>query len=218
VPDVDPNQAVIGARASLRDTAKWIVTIVGATIVLVVGGGLIAKIADLDWVPRLWAAGSLVVLTMVCLVPLRAAIDIVAAKLATFEQIARSREYDQTRRIVDGWLRGQYPPEIAIVERLYQQYQQQTEIANDARRTAGERDAANEELDELQPRVREILELSNTEFLRLKFETLVRSTTIVLPVIGVALFIFFDLHASRRSNGEAAFQTGSVANCLGRRR
>ena len=50
--DTDPNKQYADARASLRDTARWMVTILGATVVLVIGGGLIAKIADLDWEPE----------------------------------------------------------------------------------------------------------------------------------------------------------------------
>ena len=53
--DTDPLKQYVDARTSLRDTAKWIVTILGATVVLVIGGGLIARIADLEWEPRLVA-------------------------------------------------------------------------------------------------------------------------------------------------------------------
>lgn len=100
--EADANQALVAARANLKDTAKWIVTILGATIVLVIGGGLIAKIADLDWIPRLVAAGSLLALTVACLFPLRSAINIIAAKVESFQNIAESKEYASTRAIVNG--------------------------------------------------------------------------------------------------------------------
>jgi len=56
--DTDPNKGFGDARSSLRDTAKWIVSILGATVVLVIGGGLIAKIPDLEMQPRIVSANS----------------------------------------------------------------------------------------------------------------------------------------------------------------
>jgi hypothetical protein len=190
VPEPDADQGFSSARANLKETAKWIVTIVGATIVLVVGGGLIAKIADLDWTPRLIAAGSLLVLTLVCLIPLRAAIDIIAARLASFQAVAKSEEYAETRAIVNGWMAGHYNASINSVEKLYDEYLKQITIANDKEKSADERQKANAAIAALQPRIREIIELANTELLRLKFEALVRATTLVLPLIGAALFVF----------------------------
>lgn len=190
MPEPDTDQGFSSARANLKETAKWIVTIVGATIVLVIGGGLIAKIADLDFIPRLIAAGSLVILTLVCLVPLRAAIDIIAARLASFQSVAQSQEYARTRAIVNGWMAGHYNPTIDTVEKLYGEYQKQTAIANDKDKSADDRQKANIAIAALQPRIREIIELANTELLRLKFDALVRATMCVLPFIGAALFIF----------------------------
>jgi hypothetical protein len=212
VPDADPNQALMAARANLKDTAKWIVTIIGATIVVVIGGGMIAKIADLDWVPRLVAAGSLLVLTVVCLVPLRATIDIVAARLIPFQWIAESEDYEETREIVDGWI-GHFPAVIGTVQRLYAEYVLQTANANNAQtqlnalqqavqtpavlqQAVDARNAlqeANRRLKGLQPRIRDVIELSNTEFLRLKFESLVRASAwniVLLFIGGAALFVF----------------------------
>jgi hypothetical protein len=190
VPDANPNQDLIDARTTLRDTAKWIVTIVGTTIVLVIGGGLIAKIADLDWAPRLIAAGSLLVLTMACLIPLRAAIDIVAARLVPFGTIVRSGEYEQARQFVNGLIRDQFPPDINTVQKVGEEYSRQTAIANNPNSTDAARGDAVEALDELEPRITAIIEISNTELLRLKFNSLVRSTTFVLPLIGASLFVF----------------------------
>lgn len=190
MPDADPNRAYVDARTSLKDTAKWIVTIAGSTIVLVIGGGLIAKIGDLDWIPRLIAAASLLFLTMVCLVPLRAAIDIIAAKIATFELIAISPQYRQARATVDGWMRDYFPKPIDTVRGLYDEYLKQVTIANDNHAHEQDREKARKAVAELQPRVRDIIELSNTEFLRLKFDWMVTTTTFTLPFIGASLFIF----------------------------
>jgi len=190
VPKRDTDSEFSSARANLKETAKWIVTIIGATIVLVIGGGLIAKIADLDLIPRLIAAGSLVILTLACLVPLRAAIDIVAARLVPFQSVAESNEYAATRAVVNGWMAGHYNPAINSVEKLYAAYQNQTAIANDQTKSAADRETANAHLKGLQPRITEIIELANTELLRLKFDALVRTTTFVLPFIGAALFVF----------------------------
>jgi hypothetical protein len=79
---------------------------------------------------------------------------------------------------------------INTVGTLYAEYQNQTAIANDQNRTAADRAAANTALEALQPRIREIIELANTELLRLKFEALVRATMWVLPLIGAPLFVF----------------------------
>lgn len=190
MPNADPNKAFADARSSLKDTAKWIVTIVGATIVLVIGGGLVAKIADLEGIPRFAAAGSLLFLTAVCLIPLRAAIDIIAAKIATFESIATSDEYTRTRKNVDHWMRDYYAPPIGTVKDLYQEYVKQAHVVNDSRASQQDRERATRAIGELQPSVREIIELSNTEFLRLKFDWMVHTTTLLLPLIGLALFVF----------------------------
>jgi hypothetical protein len=208
VADADPNQAVIGARANLKDTAKWIVTILGAMIVLVIGGGLIAKIADLDWIPRLVAAASLLALTLVCLFPLRAAIDIIAAKIESFQNIAESREYGATREIVNSWLAQRDKGKLASVEGLYEEFERYTNIANDKHKSHAEREHANEQLDKLQPRVRDAIELSNTEYLRLKFDRMVRVTVGVLPVIGIALFIFLiSTHSNDQTEKQLAEPT-----------
>ena len=99
--DTDPNKQYVDARASLRDTAKWIVTILGATVVLVIGGGLIARIADLDWLPRLVTAACLLVLALTCMIPLKAAIDIVADKSTPLKEMARSADFTAARGFVN---------------------------------------------------------------------------------------------------------------------
>ncbi len=79
---------------------------------------------------------------------------------------------------------------LATVEGVYAEYERYTKIANDKHKPAHERQHANEQLDKLQPRVMEAIELSNTEYLRLKFDRMVRVTAGILPAIGIALFIF----------------------------
>lgn len=188
--DTDPNKQYVDARASLRDTAKWIVTILGAVVVLVIGGGLIAKIADLDLEQRLVTAVSLLVLALMCMIPLKTAIDIVAAKLTPLQEMALSPDLAATRQVVNGWLNGHYPPAIDSVEKLYMEYRDQAAIANDAKRSKHDRNAASDVLAELQPRIREVIEVTNTENLRLKFESLLRTMLFTLPVVGIALFVF----------------------------
>jgi hypothetical protein len=190
VPDADPNQAVIDARANLKDTAKWIVTILGATIVLVIGGGLIGKIADLDWPQRALAALSLLAVAALCLPPLQAAAEIVASRLTSFRYMVDEREFARTRVVVNNWLRDEYPPELHSVQNLYDQYMQRVRIVNDGNRPQAVRDQAQAELDELQPYVNETVELLSTEFLRLKFDRLVHRTMYVLPFMAAALFGF----------------------------
>jgi hypothetical protein len=205
MPDANPNQEWIDARVNLKDTAKWIVTILGATVVLVVGGGLIAKIADLSWGPRLFAAGSLLALTVACLIPLRAAIGIIAAKLVSFQEIATSPDYAQTRAMVNSWLAQRDRGEIATIEGLYQDYEAQTEIVNDPQSTADEQKDANDTLDQLQLRMTEAHEVFNTQFLQLKFNWMVRVTTCVLPAIGIALFVFLiSTHSDDRTEKQLA--------------
>ena len=190
MPKNNPDASFADTRTSLRDTAKWIVAILGATIVLVIGGGLIAKVADLGWERRLIAASCLLLLTLLCLVPLRAAIGIVAARISPFEDVARADEYAEARRTINRWLAKHYPAGINTVEKLYQEYLDQTAIANDAGKSDAERKQANSELEELQPRVKEVIELCNTEALRIRFDKLVTRTSNVLPFIGATLFIF----------------------------
>ncbi|HEY1982829.1 MAG TPA: hypothetical protein VGH13_22350 [Xanthobacteraceae bacterium] len=188
--DTDPNKVFADSRASLKDTAKWIVTIIGATVVLVIGGGLVAKIADLDWTQRLFAAGSLLVLTMACLVPLGKAIDIVAAKLVSFDEIATSKLYKPTRKTVNGWMANYISPVVGTVEALHREYLKQSHILNNPNSRDDEKSLASTRLAALQPRVKQIIELSNTEFLRGKFDALIICTKRVLVLILGSLFAF----------------------------
>ena len=174
----------------MRDTAKWIVTILGATVVLVIGGGLIAKIADLDWEPRLIAAFCLLALAFLCMVPLKAAIDIVATKLTALEQMAEAKEFEAARNVVDKWLEGSRDPAVNTVEKLHRLYVAQSSIANDTTKTQQERDDAAAVLLTLQPYIRETIEVTNTEYLRLRFDAMLRRTLYTLPFVGAALFVF----------------------------
>lgn len=85
---------------------------------------------------------------------------------------------------------GHYDSRIDTVEKPYNEYRNQIGIANDARRPQQDRDDANGVLQELQPRIREIIELTSTEQLRLKFGSLLHATLSILPIVGFALFIF----------------------------
>jgi hypothetical protein len=188
--DADPNQASVSARANLKDTAKWIVTILGATIVLIIGGGLIAKIADLDLTQRLITAGCLLVLMLLCMIPLRAAIDIIATKLESFQNIATSPEYAQARAIVNRWLAQVDTDELATVEGRYAEFLKQTRIRNNKHSSHQQKNDATDRLLELQQRITDASELSNTEYLRLKFDRMVCRTTGVLPGIAIVLAVF----------------------------
>ncbi|HLH91524.1 MAG TPA: hypothetical protein VKX28_23990 [Xanthobacteraceae bacterium] len=190
MPDEDPNKRFGDARATLRETSKWIVTILGATVVLVIGGGLVAKIADLDTTQRFIAAAALVALTLFCLWPLRDALKVIANKLASFDEMVRLPDYEQARADVDHWIAGQYPAAIGTMGRLHHRYVELTRIVNDPAIPELLRNDAESELDELQPRIKEVMELANTQFLRLRFEKLEKTTIWVLPGIGFALFIF----------------------------
>lgn len=214
MPDADPNQALIDARANLKDTAKWIVTILGATIVLVIGGGLIAKIADLDWLHRLLAAGSLLVLTIGCLFPLLDAIDIVAASVNSFREIATSLNTEQVRvrAIVDALLAQRGTGPTASLEGLYAEFERRTEAvthaATDPNTTVFQRQLGNAALGRIQPYVREAIELANTQLLRLKFNQMLRRMRVALFVIGAALFVFLiSLHTDTQTEKQLAQPT-----------
>ena len=187
--EANSNPIYSDSQTRIRDTAKWLVTILGATIVVVIGGGLIARIPDLDLPYRLIAAGCLLVLTILCVIPLREATDIVASRLTTWERMATSDEFAPTRRIVDSWMAGHYPKKIGTVADLYREYADTTEISNDGSAARADRDAADRLLAELEPRIREITELCATEHLSQKFKRLVQSMTVLLPFIGFVLFV-----------------------------
>lgn len=206
--DPDPNQALISARANLKDTAKWIVSILGATIVLVIGGGLIAKIADLDFTQRVLAAGCLLALMLLCLIPLQAAIGIIAAKLESFQNIATSPEYAPTREIVNRWLAQVDIGKLATIEGRYHEFVEQTRIVNKPAKSHAEKEDrknANDALDELQPRINDAIEFANTEYLRLKFDRMIFRTKAVLPLLAIVLALFFVLiHTDDRTEKQLA--------------
>lgn len=126
----------------------------------------------------------------VCLVPLKGAIDIVAAKLTPLERMAVGLEFGDARKVVNEFLAAGYPPAINSIAKLYQTYLEQTRITNDLSKPQAERDAASEKLGRLQPYLREVIEITNTEFLRLKFDSMLRMTIRTLPFVGAALFGF----------------------------
>jgi hypothetical protein len=189
MPDADPAKPFTDSRTNLRETAKWIVTILGATVVLVIGGGLIAKISDLDWEPRLAAAISLVALAGLCLIPLSAAVEVIASKPVPLRDMATSADFAATRTVLDDWLNGPYPAQIDTVAKLYARYTNDTAALNNAASDA-ERKAAQQALGELQPYIKEVVELCSTENMRLKFERMVARSKVVLPGIAIALFVF----------------------------
>ena len=124
------------------------------------------------------------------MIPLKAAIDIVAAKLTPLREMALSPDYAAAREIVNAWLQGHYPPAIDGVDKLYNEYRDQASIANDPARSQQDRDEAIAVLRELQRRIREVIEVTNTEYLRVKFDLLLRRTQRALPVVAIALFVF----------------------------
>jgi hypothetical protein len=186
--DADANKGYLDARNSLRETTKWIVTILGATIVLVIGGGLIAKVSDLDTWRLIVALLALFGLAIACLYPLQAAVDIIAARLVTFRSIAEDGEYEDARDVVDNWIRDYYPPDINTVVTLRAEFDRQTHIVNT--RDGEAREEAEGELDELEPRVREVIELANTELLTERFDALVKLMKRALVAVGFCLVIF----------------------------
>jgi hypothetical protein len=84
-----------------------------------------------------------------------------------------------------------FDPRINSVAKLYDEYLAQERIAHGQVAATDEgRQAAQKALLALQPRIREVIELANTEFLRLKFDRLVTATIRVLPIMAIALFVF----------------------------
>ncbi len=188
--DADPNKKYEDQRAALRDTAKWIVTILGATVVLVIGGGLVAKITDLDATQRFNAGLCLVALVVLCLIPLFCAIGIVSAPTAPLEDLAKKWRYCGSRRAVNKLFHIYYDARFTSVEALYEEYERQAKRAGEGNKDEKE-DAAGR-LEKLQPWIRQASEATNTEYLRRKFRTMVVTTALILPLIGVALFGFLN--------------------------
>ena len=186
----DPNQHLIDARTNLRDTAKWIVAILGAFVVFLVGTGSLSNIGALDS-PQLGVA--LVAIAAVGLLaglPFLLGLNIIASRILSFEEMAMSPKFAGARENVDLWLGPQYPtqPPINGVRLLFERAAIVTQQSRAG--TAAQKAQADLELKELEPRVHEVIELCNTEHLRLKFEEFRNSLFVCLALIGVASVIF----------------------------
>ena len=188
----NPNQPFIDTRTNLRDTAKWIVAILGAFIVFLVGTGSLANIGALDNGPRLWTA--LIAIAAVGLLawrPFFLGLNLIASRIRSFEDMATSREFADTRQRVNSWLGPQYPTQPHPINSVRLLFVRTTVVTQQSRAgTDAEKAQANAELTELQPRVREVIELCNTEYLRLKFDELRDTLFVCLALIGVASVVF----------------------------
>jgi len=165
----------------------------------VIGGGLIAKIPDLEMQPRIVSAVALLVLAAACLIPLIQAIDIVAQRTTPLKEMATSDKLARTRANVNALIESHYPPVINTVEKLYKEYQDATNILNDDAQPKAARDDAAKFLKSLQPSIREIIELCSTDHLQQKFDSLRSNIKGPLGIIAVALLAF--LIFSHREDG-----------------
>ena len=97
------------ARARIRDAAKWIVTISGSALVLVVGGGVLANIPKLETTRMLVASVALVGLGVVCLVPLLKVVRILVSPFLSFQEIVENQtpEYVEPKKRTEKYLASQ---------------------------------------------------------------------------------------------------------------
>jgi len=160
MPDSDPYRVYADARTRIRDAAKWLVTILGSVIVLIIGGGLIANIPNLDFFHILGASVCLISLTALAAFPLWSAIRILVSPFESFEQIATKKEYQSLRDSLDAHLRTINTPELDTVDKLKTKRAEQLKLLN-ASPAPNEAAvlAVTTELDKLEPKIREVIEL-----------------------------------------------------------
>ena len=89
------------ARTRIRDAAKWIVSVLASAIVVIIGGGLIANIPTLDTWHIVGASMCLFGLTVLCVIPLLGAIDILVAPFSSFQTMTEDPVYADLRSEVE---------------------------------------------------------------------------------------------------------------------
>lgn len=97
------------ARVRIRDAAKWMVTISGSALVLVVGGGVLANIPKLETSRMLVASTALVGLGVICLVPLLKVVRILVSPFLSFQEILDNDtpEYVESKKRTEKYLASQ---------------------------------------------------------------------------------------------------------------
>lgn len=116
--DANPYSVFGDARTRIRDTAKWIVTILGSTIVLVIGGGLYANLPSLGAPRMYYASAALTALAIFCVVPLIFVIDILVSPFASFEALNASCKYKKEKTLVDTYLLTTQPTGLHSIDAI----------------------------------------------------------------------------------------------------
>jgi len=118
--DSDPLADFKNARATMRETAKWIISGGGALIVLVVGASTVSSLGTMSWDrPRLWAALFSAALGFVlCWAPFTRAVTVLRPESIPLRNFAHppDQKYRNVRDKVGDLLNGQLPMQYPSIE------------------------------------------------------------------------------------------------------
>jgi hypothetical protein len=179
-------------RANIREMARWLILGLGAILTFAVGGSGLAPLGALEWWPRfslaifclLAAAGS-------CVWPLIQAIDIMTMRTYGVDEVYFSPRFANARaKVEEQLLNGNWYVSYKNFESLRQLFDGVIE------------DVKQQEIDELPLelkyydqvafKVREAFEFAVTQNLRERFDDLLKTLKLVLPVF-LALMVMFAI-------------------------
>jgi hypothetical protein len=187
------------ARQRVRETAKWVVTILGSALVLVVGGGLLADIPSLD-TPRMFiAGGALVALLISCAYPLTIVIEMIASPFRPFHEIIADKEFDAEIARADAYLKSSYPTKFGSVKRL--QERRDSLLAELASAPKWTRRPIELERERVEAVIREVIELLTIWKLESRFNSFKSLMKRMLILFAVSLLLLLGaLHGERQTN------------------
>lgn len=189
-PAAAGDASFVQARATLRDTAKWVLSGFGALLILVVGGTTISQFGALDpddW--RFWLAVTFGAIGLVlCVFPLRFALAVLTPESISLKSMAqaqsgvRRRAFKRVEKILEGQL-----PEGSVRTFLsqYDLYAQQAESVDSAQRAK-----AVAMLDALAGQYGQVAQLCLTTLVRTQFDELMVALSVSGAVIVPAFLIF----------------------------
>ena len=199
--DADSYGVFRDARGRIRETAKWIVTILGSVLVLIVGGGLIANIPTLESFRMHVAEGALFTLAFACVVPLILAINILASPFLSFQELVdeKTPEYEDAKKKVDAYLATQPGEAKTIADIAKRRNEINTAPQSDS---WWERHKTESEQAQLEERIRGVIELASIRVLETRF----RHFRWVMAIVGVVAavcvgFLFWAFHKEEGAAG-----------------
>src|SRR5262245_4976839 len=156
-------------RGRVRDAARWLVTILGSALVLIIGGGLISNIGTLPSGEFRVSVAALALLFLISVIPLITVIKILVPSFDSFETMRADPTYAAIRTKVEEHLALTAPTTLNSFNKLAQE-RERLRAGYETAMTF-QREAIEKQRNEVEAAIREVVELVSIRRLEEKFKT-----------------------------------------------